>query len=165
MGSGRSNDRLQQQGVDVYEITVTAEDASGNIEPHLRRGRCRKRPEPVPTPLKTRGTRHPVGRSPGRALPHRCGLSRRPVGLAHRHAERDLAENNTRGWLCSTVPWSDEATGGLLVPFTGPSALGSVLVDADGQYVGKVDGVLGTTETRSCVATWTEIGPLRTPLA
>ncbi len=37
--------------------------------------------------------------------------------------------------------------GGLLVPFTGPSpALGSVLVDADGQYVGKVDGVLGTTE-------------------
>ncbi|DAC35289.1 MAG TPA: hypothetical protein HA286_05495, partial [Candidatus Poseidoniaceae archaeon] len=37
--------------------------------------------------------------------------------------------------------------GGLLVPFSGPSpALGSVLVDADGQYVGKVDGVLGTTE-------------------
>ena len=37
--------------------------------------------------------------------------------------------------------------GGLIVPFTGPSpALGSVLVDADGQYVGKVDGVLGTTE-------------------
>ena len=37
--------------------------------------------------------------------------------------------------------------GGLLVPFIGPSpALGSVLVDADGQYVGKVDGVLGTTE-------------------
>ena len=35
--------------------------------------------------------------------------------------------------------------GGLLVPFTDP-ALGSVLVDADGQYVGKVDGVLGTTE-------------------
>ena len=33
------------------------------------------------------------------------------------------------------------------MPFTGPSpALGSVLVDADGQYVGKVDGVLGTTE-------------------
>ena len=37
--------------------------------------------------------------------------------------------------------------GGLLVPFTGPSpALGSVLVDGDGQYVGKVDAVLGTTE-------------------
>ncbi|RPG72899.1 MAG: hypothetical protein CBD01_007310, partial [Euryarchaeota archaeon TMED141] len=37
--------------------------------------------------------------------------------------------------------------GGLLVPFSGPSpALGSVLVDGDGQYVGKVDGVLGTTE-------------------
>ena len=34
----------EQQGVDVYEITVTAEDASGNIEPHLRRGRCGKRP-------------------------------------------------------------------------------------------------------------------------
>jgi len=37
--------------------------------------------------------------------------------------------------------------GGLMVPFTGASpALGSILVDEGGAYVGKVDAVLGTTD-------------------